>query len=304
MRWRRARLASSQSRRSPSSSRSRRLSSSSRSRRLPSSWRACGFALAATVCGALSGWSAGPVNTTTGGSVSTGGPSTNLPSDGFRLDSMKACAEPLVAVRRVAPSLLFVVFLRRRLAAVTAAHLLAQVRRLRVDRRQRVDGAERGGEPGQRAAVEAALEELRRLLRAHRRRNRRRARPRSGGGRCGWRRRPVVAGGADEAGLHAVGAGIAVEQRIVVVHDAVAVADRVDVPIEIVFREFADQRARQDAEIARRGDVIFRRQPVRVDEIGSASCRAGAHWRSSCRRSPRSSRRRLRRSPPRHRLPI
>ena len=36
---------------------------------------------------------AGPVNTTTGGSVSTGGPSTNLPAAGFRLDSMNACPE-------------------------------------------------------------------------------------------------------------------------------------------------------------------------------------------------------------------
>ena len=34
-----------------------------------------------------------------------------------------------------------------RLAAMTSTHFLAQVRRLRVDRRQRVDSAERGREP-------------------------------------------------------------------------------------------------------------------------------------------------------------
>ena len=109
---------------------------------------------------------------------------------------------------------------------MAAAHFLAQVGRLRVDRRQRVDGAERRREPGQAAAVEAALEQLRRLLRAHR------AGPGAehdgdqpaavarGGGD------DVVAGGADEAGLHAVGAGIAVDQRIVVAHHAIAVTDR------------------------------------------------------------------------------
>jgi hypothetical protein len=59
------------------------------------------FGLALAVCTTVSGRSAGPVNTTTGAVVSTGGPSTNLPFAGFKLDSMKAWPEldsPLAAV--------------------------------------------------------------------------------------------------------------------------------------------------------------------------------------------------------------
>ena len=183
---------------------------------------------------------------------------------------MKACGRSVVAAgggRRPRRFVFLVVFLGRRLAPVPAAHLLAQIGRLRVDRRQRIDGAERGRQPGQPAAVEAALEQLRRLLRAtaagigaEHDGDQPAAVARGGG-------HHVVAGGADEAGLHAVGAGIAVEQRIVIVHHPVAVADRMDVPIEIVFGKFLDQRARQNAEVARRGDVVLRRQSVRVDEI-------------------------------------
>ena len=183
---------------------------------------------------------------------------------------MKAWPElsvsPLAAVSRC--WLFFLVVLGRRLAPVSAAHFLAQIRRLRIDRRQCIDGAERRRQPGQAAAVEAALEQLRGLLRAHRARIRAehdRDQPAAVAGGGGHH---VVAGGADEAGLHAVGAGIAVDQRIVVAQHAIAVADRGNVPVGIVFREFADQRARQNAEIARRGDVIFRRQSVRIDEIG------------------------------------
>ena len=47
--------------------------------------------------------------------------------------------------------------------------------------------------------------------------------------------------GADEAGLHAVGAGIAAEQRVIVAHD-VAELDRRDVPVDLVFGKFAEQR--------------------------------------------------------------
>src|SRR5262249_41092938 len=49
------------------------------------------FGVALAVCATVSGWSSGPVKTTTGGVVSTGGPSTNLPFAGFKLESMKAC---------------------------------------------------------------------------------------------------------------------------------------------------------------------------------------------------------------------
>ena len=79
----------------------------------------------------LSGLSAGPVNTTIGGVGSTGGPSTNLPFAGFRLDSMKACGSPLVSPLRGAVSSSSSLSSDGRLAAVAAAHFLAQVRRLR-----------------------------------------------------------------------------------------------------------------------------------------------------------------------------
>ena len=176
--------------------------------------------------------------------------------------------------------LFFLVVLGGRLAPVTAAHFLAQVGRLRIDRRQRIDGAERGRQPSEAAAVEAALEQLGRLLRAHG----------AGIGAEHHRDQPaaiargrghhVIAGGADETGLHAVGAGIAVDQRIVVTHHAIAVADRRDVPVGFGVREFADHRARQDTEIARRADVIFRRQSVRIDKIGlrhAEPARIGVH---------------------------
>ena len=52
----------------------------------------------------------------------------------------------------------------------------------------------------------------------------------------------VESGGADEAGLHAVGARIGVDQPVGVAHDALAEPDRADVPVGVVFREFADQR--------------------------------------------------------------
>src|SRR5262249_51502987 len=47
------------------------------------------FGVALAVCSTVSGRSAGPVKTTTGGTVSTGGPSTNFA--GFTLDSITAC---------------------------------------------------------------------------------------------------------------------------------------------------------------------------------------------------------------------
>ena len=82
----------------------------------------------------------------------------------------------------------------------------------------------------------------------------------------------IESGCADEAGLHAVGAGIAAEQRVVVADHPSAEFDRRDVPIEIVFGEIADQRARQDGEIARRGDLAVGRQAVGIDEVRFASC--------------------------------
>src|SRR5690606_7140774 len=63
---------------------------------------------------------------------------------------------------------LLVIVLRWRLATVVATHFLAQVRRLRIDRRERIDGAERGRQPRQAAAIESHLEQLGGLLRARR----------------------------------------------------------------------------------------------------------------------------------------
>src|ERR1019366_10115443 len=65
---------------------------------------------------------------------------------------------PAVAVDGRGVLLFFVIVFRRRLAAMAAAHFFAQVGRLRIDRRQGVDGAERWREPGETATVEAALE--------------------------------------------------------------------------------------------------------------------------------------------------
>src|SRR5262249_56842336 len=119
----------------------------------------------------------------------------------------------------------------RRLASMSTTHFLAQVGRLRIDRRQSIDGAERGRQPGQAAAVEAALEELRRLLCTHR------ARPRSEdhsdqpASIARGRGNDVVTRRTDESGLHAVSARITIDERIVIPHYAAAVADRRNVPV-------------------------------------------------------------------------
>src|SRR5262249_57042165 len=76
----------------------------------------------------------------------------------------------------------------------------------------------------------------------------------------------IEAGGADEAGFHAVGAGIAADQGIVVPPHHFPHADAGKVPIVIVFRQFADDGARQDGEVARGGNLVVGGQAVRVDE--------------------------------------
>ena len=104
---------------------------------------------------------------------------------------------------------------------LAAAHFVAQVRRRGVDRRQLVDGAERGPEPCQTVAggkprssscaartARMVPEEapsttaISRLSVAR------------GGGH------EIVAGGADEAGLETVGAGITSDQPVEVLGDA------------------------------------------------------------------------------------
>jgi len=67
-------------------------------------------------------------------------------------------------------------------------------------------------------------------------------------------RHEVEAGGADEAGFHSVGAGIAADQRVVVALDHLAHADARKVPIVVVFRKFLDGGAGEDR--MSRADVI------------------------------------------------
>jgi len=50
-------------------------------------------------------------------------------------------------------------FFRGWALAMGTAHLIAQIRRRGVDRLQRLDAAERGRQPGQRAAGKAALQQ-------------------------------------------------------------------------------------------------------------------------------------------------
>ena len=161
-----------------------------------------------------------------------------------------------------------------------AADFFAEIGRVDGDRHQRVDGAMGGHQPRQRARRKAALEHL--------------CRP--AGTRCGGRRpqhhcnqplvaagrarHHIIAGSADEAGLHPVGAGIGIEQPVGVVHDALAELDRPDLPIAVIFREFANQGPCQDGEIAGGGDLLVGGQAVGIDvvRLGHAQApRIGVH---------------------------
>ena len=97
--------------------------------------------------------------------------------------------------------------------AVLAAHLVAQVGRRGGDRLQRIDGAERRHQPGQAARCEALLEQLRGLLGAHHAGARAEHHDDQLAAVARRGRHHVEAGRADEAGLHAVGVGIAADQR-------------------------------------------------------------------------------------------
>src|ERR1700730_17305421 len=133
-----------------------------------------------------------------------------------------------------------------------AAHFIAQVRRRGVDRRQAVDGAERGPEPAETVAGgKAAIEQLRGAYRAHG----------AGGGaehdgdqplavtRGG--RHQVVAGSTDEAGLETVGAGIASDQAVEILGDPAPETDRGEVHEIFVFRQVLDDAAGKDGEVTR-----------------------------------------------------
>src|SRR5262249_106426 len=156
-----------------------------------------------------------------------------------------------------------VLILGGRSLAVAPAHFVAQVGRCGGDRLHRFHRAQGRHQPGQPAvSVESALEQLRHL---------------QGARRGGWSAQhhgdqpPAVArgggdeieaGGADEAGLHAVGAGIAADQGVVVPPHHLSHADAGKVPVIVVFRQFADEGARQDGEVARGGNLVVGGQPV------------------------------------------
>ena len=148
-----------------------------------------------------------------------------------------------------------------------AAHGVTQVRRVDIDRLQRIDGAERGREPSERGRRESALQQLRRLDRAHWPRWRaqhHRDQPLAVAGRG---RDQVEAGGADEAGLHPVGARIAADQGVVVAVDPLAHADAGQVPVVVVFGKLADHGARENGEVARGHDLLVGGQAVGIDEV-------------------------------------
>ncbi len=153
-----------------------------------------------------------------------------------------------------------------RALAFWPAHVIAQVRRLGGDRFHRRERAQRRLQPRQAGGLaEAAFEQLRGLRGADRRR--RRAEHDSdhplavtaGGGD------EVEAGGADEAGLHAVGTGIAADQAVEVAGDLAAEADRRDVGEVLILGQVANDRAREHCHVARRRDLSLRRQSVRID---------------------------------------
>src|ERR1700759_4810272 len=103
---------------------------------------------------------------------------------------------------------------------LAAAYFIAQVRRRGVDRRQAVDGAERGTAPTETVAGgKAAIEQLRCAHRTHG----------AGGGAehhgdqplsvTRGRGHQIVPGGADEAGLETVCAWIASDQAVEILGD-------------------------------------------------------------------------------------
>ena len=160
-----------------------------------------------------------------------------------------------------------VLIFRGRALAMLAAHLIAQIGRRVIDRLHvstvPSDGISQFRPP---LAVEAPLQKLRSLERPHgggggakNNGNQALAVTRGGG-------HEIEPGGADEPGLHAVGAGIAAKQRVVVALHHLSHADARQVPVVVIFRELADERARENGKVARGGNLIVRRQAVGIDE--------------------------------------
>ena len=146
-----------------------------------------------------------------------------------------------------------------------AAHLVAQVGRLDRDRLYRLDGSLGRHQPAQPArAAEAPFQKLRSLERADGRGgsaendgNQAFAVARGGGNE-------IESGGTDESGLHPVRAGIAAKERVVVPLHHLSHADARQVPVVVILRELADERACENGEVARGGNLIVRRQAVGI----------------------------------------
>ena len=148
---------------------------------------------------------------------------------------------------------------------LSAAHLVAQIGRRRVDRRETIDRAQRRAKPGQAVIGEAALEHLRGSHGAHL----------AGRGAqhhgdqppavARGRGNQIVTGRADESGLEAVGAGETADQLVEILDDPASKPDRGNVHEIFVFRQITNDGARKDREIAGRCDLSIRRQAVRID---------------------------------------
>ncbi len=144
------------------------------------------------------------------------------------------------------------------------ANVLAQIGRRRCDRYQRIHGTGRRRRRTERVRRKAAFEQLgcfdratyRRLCAQHH------GNQALAASRCGGDE--IETGGAGEAGLHAVGARIGVNQPVGVPVDALAELDRRDVPVIIIFGKFEDQGTGEDCEVARRSDLLVRRQAVGI----------------------------------------
>ena len=182
---------------------------------------------------------------------------------GLRATPRTACRLPrrvLLASRRL---FLF----HGRLLAMRPAYFFMQIRRSGFDRRKQLDRSKRRREPRQAILGKAGFQQFRRLHRARRRRRRAKHDGDQPLAVAGGGGNDVVSGRADETGLHAVDAWIAPDQRVGVAHHAPAEFDRRDVPVGIVLGKIVNECAREDGEIARRGDLAVGRQAVGIDEI-------------------------------------
>ncbi|MPN03111.1 hypothetical protein SDC9_150334 [bioreactor metagenome] len=82
------------------------------------------------------------------------------------------------------------------------------------------------------------------------------------------RAQQAVAGRRGMPGLDAVHARVAPQQQVAVGLGDVAYGEFLDLVVRIRLGEVADQRAPQQRQVVRGGDMALGGQPVRVDEVG------------------------------------